>query len=71
VRTSGKTCDGSCISLLFGVCTIFFVGALLQITAAGTLFGSAPPRDVSDLVRLFSPIPGTAGQDSRDTRTMN
>jgi Mn2+/Fe2+ NRAMP family transporter len=48
--------------LLFGVCTIFLVGALLQITAAGTLFGSAPPRDVSDLVRLFSPILGTAAR---------
>ena len=47
--------------LLFGVCTIF-LGALLQITAAGTLFGSPPPRDVSDLVRLFTPILGSFGR---------
>jgi Mn2+/Fe2+ NRAMP family transporter len=48
--------------LLFGVCTIFVVGALLQITAAGTLFGDPPPRDVSDLVRLFSPVLGAFGR---------
>ncbi|MGE0450275.1 MAG: Nramp family divalent metal transporter [Vicinamibacterales bacterium] len=44
--------------LLIGVGTVFVIGALLQITAAGTLAGGPPPRDIDDLVRLFTPILG-------------
>lgn len=48
--------------LLLGVGAIFLIGALLQITAAGTLFGGPPPRDIDDLVQLFSPILGPFGR---------
>jgi Mn2+/Fe2+ NRAMP family transporter len=48
--------------LLWGICTIFLAGALVQITAAGTLFGSPPPRDISDLFGLFATILGSFGR---------
>ncbi len=48
--------------LLSGICTIFLAGALVQITAAGTLFGSPPPRDITDLFGLFATILGTFGR---------
>jgi Mn2+/Fe2+ NRAMP family transporter len=48
--------------LLLGIGTMFLMGALVQIAAAGTLFGGPPPRDISDLFGLFASILGSFGK---------